>query len=253
MLDEILKSTKQSLIDRLSSPILGGFAISWCIWNYRFFVALFSQTTVIDTFSLLDHVIFPTTSSLILKGLVGPLATVLVYIFLYPYAAKFVFGYQRKRQKDLESLRNEIDSKTLLTLEESQQLRAITIERIRELEASINQKNADIEALRAQLASSNSMRNVQPKFQRPLPTPNTEPKVTDSQLALIAKIGNEGGEVRQYSLFENVEGKNKVQLEFDLEMLKSKNFIFETTKGGSIYYKLQNQGMELFLAGQGKT
>ena len=37
MVEESIKSIKAELYDRVLSPLIFGFCIAWCVWNYKFF------------------------------------------------------------------------------------------------------------------------------------------------------------------------------------------------------------------------
>lgn len=124
MIDEIMKSAKDSLLDRLSNPLLGSFILSWCLWNYKFLVILFSAASVTTTFKLVDSTAFPDTYTVFTQGLAFPMLTAMAYIFIYPYPAKFVYGFTGRRQREINELRRLIDNETPLTLEESRAIRA---------------------------------------------------------------------------------------------------------------------------------
>lgn len=84
MLDDLLKSAKETIADRLASPLLGSFAVTWCLWNYKFLVILFSAAGVSQTFKLIETIAFPDTWSLIMRGTLYPLGSALLYVFAYP-------------------------------------------------------------------------------------------------------------------------------------------------------------------------
>jgi len=249
MLDEILKSTKQSLIDRLSSPILGGFAVSWCVLNYRFIAALFSKDSVKETLELIDGVVFPTTWSWVSRGIIEPLVAVAIYIFLYPYAARFVYGYLRKQQQAQLSLRHKIDMDTLLTVEESNNLRADINERIGEYQSRINLKNADIEALRSELATlrvENAALVKSTVKEPPNPTVRNS-ELSDSQGMIIDYLGDKGGVADEEDLFRNAEGGKLVQLEMDMEELRIKRYISREEKTYGVTCKLEQAGRKIYV------
>lgn len=159
MVEDLAKSVRRQIEERLSSPLLGTFAISWCLWNYKFFVVLFSAASVTRTFEMIDTLVFPSTSSLLLRGLLYPLLTTAAYIFLYPYPARVVHRAVQLSQKRLVDDRRAIEGQTLLTIGESRQIRA---ER-EQLEAAhvteIDRKNKEIDRLRSEL---NAMRPATP-------------------------------------------------------------------------------------------
>jgi hypothetical protein len=165
MVEHLTKSVRQQIEERLTSPLMGTFAISWCLWNYKFFVILFSAASVTKTFDLINTLVFPDTSSLLLRGILYPLLTTAAYIFLYPYPARIVHRAVQLSQKRLVDDRRSIEGLTLLTIEESRQIRA---EREQTEIAHVNEidrKNKEIDRLRSEL---NAVRTV-------TPAPLTEP------------------------------------------------------------------------------
>lgn len=124
MLQDLLDAARNQAAERLASPILGSFAVSWCIWNYKFLVILFSDATVTQTFALIKSESFPDISSVLLYGVFFPLLTAAAYIFAYPYPARFVYGFTRRRQKEVLELKRAIEEETPLTIEESRLLRS---------------------------------------------------------------------------------------------------------------------------------
>jgi len=118
MVDEILKSAKAQISERIASPLIGSFVISWCLWNYKFLVILFSSASVSQTFALIDKIAFPTFWALVLNGILLPILTAVAYIFAYPYPAKYVYEFTRRRQKEINEVRQRIEDETLLTIEE---------------------------------------------------------------------------------------------------------------------------------------
>ncbi|MBI3898448.1 MAG: hypothetical protein HY308_09150 [Gammaproteobacteria bacterium] len=156
MVEELAKSVRQQIEERLSSPLLGTFAISWSLWNYKFFVVLFSSASVTRTFALIDTLVFPDIQSLLLRGLLYPLLTTAAYIFLYPYPARVVYRAVQITQKRLVDERRAIEGQTLLTIQESRLIRA---EREQFETAHINEidrKNNEIDRLRSELAALRS-------------------------------------------------------------------------------------------------
>ena len=39
----IVESIKTAVVERTVSPLFGSFVLSWSAWNYRFFMAVFSD------------------------------------------------------------------------------------------------------------------------------------------------------------------------------------------------------------------
>lgn len=227
MFEEIIKSSRTSLSERLASPLMGSFVISWCIWNYKFLVILFSLASVTKTFELIDSVAFPDTSTLLLRGAIFPALTAAIYIFLYPYPAKFVFEFTRNRQKEINDIRRRIEDETPLTLEESRKIRSELHRREKEHVEEIDRKDEEIGRLKAEIASLRSPPTLTPVKKKPI-TASTISVTENSQLGVLKLIEKAGGKMWQKSILD--QNKNsKMKTEYDLgelERLKllKKNF-----------------------------
>jgi hypothetical protein len=127
MLSDLAKTVKAQLYERVSSPLLGAFAISWVAWNYRFIFVLISSMPVAERFAYIDSNIFDSYQNIFLHGTLYPLLTTLSLIFIYPVPAKFVYEYWRKRQRELKEIQQRIDDETPLTREEARELRHETL------------------------------------------------------------------------------------------------------------------------------
>ena len=148
MVDEIVKSAKAQLSERIASPLIGSFAISWCLWNYKFLVILFSYASVSHTFVLVDTIVFPSIWLLIFNGVLFPAATTFAYIFVYPYPAKYVYEFTRHRQKEINEVRQRIEDETLLTIEESRKIRAEVIQTEKAHQEIVDRLNGEISRLK---------------------------------------------------------------------------------------------------------
>ena len=83
LIDDLLTSAKQTLTERLASPLLGSFAAAWCTWNYKFLVILFSSAGVSQTFGLIEKFSFPDVASIFTRGIIYPLLSAVAYVFFY--------------------------------------------------------------------------------------------------------------------------------------------------------------------------
>lgn len=215
MLDELIKSAKEQVAERLASPILGSFLISWCLWNYKFLVILFSAATVTKTFELINTVAFPSTRITVLYGLVLPALTATAYIFIYPYPAKFVYGFTRRRQKEIAELRRKIEDETPLTIEESRKLRTDALQSEYRHKEELDRLNAELTRTKEQLeklasTSLPSAKEVPPPIQITLES---------SQVELMKNLEKIGGKATQSHVL-SISGLPKVKTEYDLGELE---------------------------------
>lgn len=255
MIDEILKSAKAQISERIASPLIGSFSLSWCLWNYKFLVILFSNTSVSQTFSLVDSVAFPTTGSLVINGVLLPALTAVIYIFVYPYPARFVYEFTRRRQKEINEIRQRIEDETLLTIEESRKIRADIVQFEKKHQEEVDRLNTEISRVKDEVANRDSV--VPPK------TTGADTRPTQSlvptQLALLRLLEKQGGSEEESALIQlnqQFNQQSKVRTEFDLgELVQMKLVKKDLDPSVRDYvYKFTHEGRRILLAsGEGEA
>ncbi len=244
MVDEIVKSAKAQLSERIASPLIGSFAISWCLWNYKFIVILFSAASVSQTFALIDTIVFSTTWSLILNGALLPAATTFAYIFVYPYPAKFVYEFTRRRQKEINEVRQRIEDETLLTIEESRKIRAEVLQTEKAHQEIVDRLNGEISRLKLEMTNG----QTEPPPAPPIKGDSSQRAVTPTQLALLKLLEKAGGKMNDDILMKSSK-ESKVKTEFDLgelvklELIKRRNDM----RTGEITYEFLHEGRRTLL------
>ena len=221
MIDDLFKSAKESIAERLASPLLGSFAIAWCLWNYKFLVILFSAAGVSQTFKLIEHIAFPNPSAIILKGVIYPLVSALIYVFAYPYPARFVYAFTLRRQREVNNVKRKIEEETLLTLEESRAVRADFVRLERKYQDDIDNLNSEISRLNAALDQAQKetlSRPDLPAAERLYGTLDT------TQLALLKLLEKKGGTAIEEDLL-GATPESKVRVQFDLGELQRKKLV----------------------------
>lgn len=147
-MEDLIKSIKAHLYDKATSPLFGTFAISWLIWNYKFVLVLFSSLPVDERIDYISTFLYPCLSSYFLQGALYPLFTAVVFIFIYPYPAKFVYSFTRKQQKELRKIKQEIEDETPLTIEESRKIRRDMTNLELEFERELERRDSEIQRLK---------------------------------------------------------------------------------------------------------
>lgn len=148
MLDDLSKSIKAQLYERVSSPLLASFGLSWLAWNYRFVMVITSSLPLHEKLSFVDGQIFPTCQQVLLQGALYPLITALLLIFAYPIPAKYVYEYWRRRQRELKEIQQRIDDETPLSREEAREIRREALKASLEYDMEIQSKSAEIARLK---------------------------------------------------------------------------------------------------------
>jgi hypothetical protein len=124
MFDDVGKTIKAILYDRITSPLFGTFLFSWCGWNWRLIVLFLtdSTTTVAKKFQYLDSELYPSNAITFIYGLLLPATTTAFFIYIYPWFAKKVYGYWREQQNELKKLQVEKDGEKPLTKDEAYEI-----------------------------------------------------------------------------------------------------------------------------------
>jgi len=246
MLDDILQSAKQNLTERLSSPLLGAFAISWCGWNWKFLVILFSKASVTTTFSLVETVSFPDLSSILLYGLLFPLLVALAYVFIYPYPARYIYEFTLRRQREINEVKQRIAQETLLTFEESKKIRLKYTEKERNYTEEIQRLNEEIEHLREAL-------NAQEKEGKPTHLSSADRlygTLDSTQLLMLQTLDRMGGSATEQELIkQSPSTKTKAEFgigELENRLLVNKNY---SPNEGAYLIKFTHEGRRALLEG----
>lgn len=150
MIDDVTKSIKAQLYDRISSPLFSSFLISWAAWNYKFIIVVLSGTQAKEKFLLID-LIFPDVLSVFLRGGMFPLFTALAIIFIYPYPARFIYRFSRLRHQELKVIQTEIDDSTPMTKEEAKKLRRDALTKSEELESQLEKNRLEATHLKERI------------------------------------------------------------------------------------------------------
>ena len=248
MVDEILKSAKAQISERIASPLIGSFAISWCLWNYKFLVILFSSASVSQTFALIDAIAFPTTWSLVLNGVLLPALTAVAYIFAYPYPAKFVYEFTRRRQKEINEVRQRIEDETLLTIEESRKIRAEVFQTEKAHQEIVDRLNGEISRLKLEISNA----QIEPSPEQSNTNNYSKKELTPTQLALLKLLEKAGGK-QEEDLLIRANKESKVKTEFDLGELVKLELLRKRydQRAGAYVYEFLHEGRRILLESVG--
>lgn len=229
MLEELTKSFKAILYDRVVSPLSGAFILSWSVINWKIFVLLFmgdeTASARIANIESLSYMALSWESFFHLLAI--PLISALFFIFAYPYPSKWAYSFAKDRSEELIKIKQEKEKKRLLTREESDEI-TVQMERTKHEGAIIiKEKNAAIEALNEKLKSYEAAIDS---------APNTDSALDANDSERLNEKNPEGTEGK---------GANFYQRDIDIEYrdLKSKNFFVGFEKVINDVY--QNRGVNL--------
>lgn len=162
-MESISKSISTVLDERLSSPLISSFAISWSLWNYKFFVILFSNNSALDTFRLIEQVRFPSLLMWVVNGIAVPLALTALYIYALPYPSKFVYDRWSRTQKETKDIKQRWADLELLAPEDTESLRL----EVREAKRKFEDVDGQLAKANAQQRlTDNTIRGLQQQIEK---------------------------------------------------------------------------------------
>lgn len=250
MFEQIFGSIRNQIDERLSNPLAGSFLLSWCLWNYKFFVILFSAEGVAKTFELIDVIVFPDVQSVLLKGVVYPLVTSALYIFIYPYPARYVYEFSRTRQREISEIKRRIEEETPLTIEESRRIRSELARIESEYAEQLDRKNREVERLKSQISNNGSeILNTTPEA-----SPQETVSIESSQLSILRLIETLEGKGPEKVIIRK-SSDSQTKTEFDLGELVRKNLLKRDYRSASsdYIYTFTHEGRSCLLANSDKS
>ncbi|WP_289329490.1 hypothetical protein [Pseudomonas sp. 'CRE Jenny 4'] len=148
MLDDIATTIKAQLYERVTSPLLGAFLISWCIINYKLILIVLSSLSAPEKIVYIELNLFCTTSDYIFKGVIYPLAAALSLILIYPYPAAWIYRVSKTHKRHLKQIQQTIDDETPLTKDDARKIRKDALEIEIKADAELARKKNEIDNLR---------------------------------------------------------------------------------------------------------
>ncbi|MFB2682296.1 hypothetical protein [Shewanella mangrovisoli] len=126
MFEDISYALKATLYERVSSPFISSFALSWCVFNYKILFILFSDMEVrykfyeiellqiqpknLITIPVFDWQFYPCT-------FFYPLLIALFYTLVFPFIETKLFSVWLKGQKAIKSIKVTIEDETPVSQE----------------------------------------------------------------------------------------------------------------------------------------
>jgi hypothetical protein len=229
MLADLLQSTRLSVKERLSSPLLGSFLISWTIWNWKFLVILLSADSVVSTFELARTHSFPDICAVLAFGILLPLASALAYVLLYPYPYRWVLEYSLKQQRLAAQVRQRIEEETPLTVEESRRIRVELVNMDRAHHQAVAELNEEIARLNAALDSATAELQKLINARDDVVKPEAiSPVFTATELEVLKVLERGGKEPFYDDVLKRVDGE-KIEIEVAIGDLVANDIISKSS------------------------
>jgi hypothetical protein len=145
---EIFDSIRVNVFERITSPLFGAFAVSWCAWNFSFLLVVFSNDmNTLNKLTYTKAVLYQDWHDTLCFCVGLPLLSAAFFIVVYPIPAGWCYEYWHRQQLIRKKLRDEIENATLLTEEESRRISLERIELKRSYETRMREQEQKIETL----------------------------------------------------------------------------------------------------------
>lgn len=193
-MDEVLKSFKAQMYDRVSSPLTFSFLLSWCLWNYRFLLVIVGTSPAAEKFAYIEQHLFVTWHDYLLRGFLLPLISSLFYIYLYPTPARKVYEFSQSEAVKMKKAQQNSEDQMPISPEDAANLRAEMRKEKRERAEELEKADKTIKQLKDDLArlevKPSAADKLYPSATPALTTAYSGPALTDGQHMLLHTIAN---------------------------------------------------------------
>lgn len=193
---ELIDSIRINVLNRVTNPLIGSFAIAWAVWNFRIILVVFSEGDWKTKIDYIDKTLMQTWQDWILHGYLAPLSVALAWVLISPILFRRMMVYHREQLAKTAAAVMVADDKQPIGTEEANRLRV----KIRELSGQWETEKAEylkqneelserIANLQKQTLLGNASKND--SIDQQVATQDTLPDVDDSEIdPLVDLIGN---------------------------------------------------------------
>lgn len=257
-LKEYYDSAMNLVVDRVSSPLIFSFVISWLITNFKVIMVLFTDES--ESFIFEYKIKLITTYLGDIYSWIIPLIAALFYTFFYPYVDRLIKEFTLNRKLDLRKDKNRLMENEMRTAEEVKEIHVqhYKIEKDLELEiARLKQRESQlavvIESLEEEASEFKQVSEFKKdkgemKVSNKKLKPNQSLALTQSDFAVLKSIGNKINKDKTTYI-----DKEKMSLESNMDKitvdLSVANLLYnELINSNGEYVNLTTEGMAKFQA-----
>lgn len=248
---DLLGGMRSLIKERLVSPLLPAFILSWLIWNYRVILTILSDEDLETKFSVIEKM-FPTFWIHCLDGVLVPLSFSLAYIYLYPLASIPVYRFALVNQRKLREERQKAENEKLLSEEDKQKILAFAYDQKISSQKQVDQQVQEIEQLRAKITElekpQRQNKEARGMVQKPTPDSKTEDLAEDKfkVLAALSFAENKGIEKTEEKDLKKIITDNVTELKIVLEELERANLLQKGFNSNGPTYAITHEGRKAY-------
>lgn len=261
LFEDYLKSARDLILERVSSPFIFSFVISWLISNYKIIMVILTDQT---DYYLLEYKIWLVNEYInYCNSLIYPLIGATLYTFVYPFADRKITTFTLNRKLEKRDAIHKIEKTQLKTAEEVEAIHRRHFDVEQNLSNQINQARITEDQLRAKIQELEKDVKKLPKVKTDVTSEPTleefaEPKLgevnatykitaTDASVLAIlgSKLDNNIKWVQETELHESSKKLNIAfsKIKLSLGRLKEEGYLTITSSGSC---QLTTKGIEAY-------
>lgn len=157
-MEEIKKSISAILYERTTSPLFGTLMFSWLIWNWKIpYLSFFVSESKLKT-NKIEYIISNYNDNHYL--ITYPLISTFILLTIIPFLSNGAYWLSINFENWKYKHKNLIESKQLLTVEQSIELREQILKQEERFSKLVQDKNSEIELLKKQIDSDKTVEKV---------------------------------------------------------------------------------------------
>ena len=237
-MDDLLKTIKAQLYDRLSSPLTFSFSLAWLFWNYRIIVILLSTLSPPDKFFAIELLSLEYERPILYwlcHLAIGPVCTAAAYIFIVPWLEQYVFEFTLNRKKALKKLRQKIEDDTPISEDEARELRALSDNLYREHRAALKDRDEEIARLKVAMRQLQEHPRIEPEGDSQRTSSESE-TLSPAQEELLRYVAtqSDGGSYATFGQLVEISGEKQIKVQYNLDVLLRRNLIEEKLTNNNV-------------------
>lgn len=155
-MNEILDSVRHQINERLNSPLLMAYFLSWAAVNFKVIFAVLSDLEFVQKIEVIESALYVDWKAFVHAfGL--PLIMAAAYIFLLPFPSRFALSFTLNQNRINRELQRNIDSEIPLTQKEADELKASLKSRYDDLLSDVDRRDQQIVRIKAELQDKDTL------------------------------------------------------------------------------------------------
>lgn len=195
-MDELTKSIRAVLYDRIKSPLAGTLFLSWITWNWKIVVLLLFISESKVTGTKIEYIL--SNYNDVFHLIWGPIISAVLLVTVFPIISYSAYWLSLHFKKWHVNSKNKIEGETLMTIKKSRELKNNIRKQEADFAADIKEKDDRIVELEAEIKDlRNTMISPAPIQKK------VEPKIVEKEVAK-KELTTESLVVRKFiTLYEN--------------------------------------------------